>query len=70
MAVQDASTTSANTQGDVRRRNVGTDQANGSYIPQEIDDKLDKKTKQKVGPDEAAQPCHTWADTAELEKLT
>ena len=46
MAAQDAITTGAETQGDARRRNVG--QPNGTYIPKEVGDKMDEKTKQKV----------------------
>lgn len=46
MAAQDAVTSGADTQGELRKRNVGP--ANGSYIPKAIDDKLDEKTKQKV----------------------
>lgn len=41
-----------NTQGDLRRRNVPEQtHANGSYIPPELNGKLDEKTKQKVGED-------------------
>lgn len=47
MATQDASATGADVHGDARRRNVG--QPNGSYIPKQVDDKLNEKTKQKVG---------------------
>ena len=46
MAAQDASATGADTQGDLRKRNVG--QANGSYVPKELADRVDEKTKQKV----------------------
>ena len=46
MAAQDVSATGTDVQGDARRRNVG--QPNGSYIPKEVGDKLDEKTKQKV----------------------
>ena len=47
MAAQDASATGADHQGDARRRNVG--QPNGSYVPKEVGNKMDEKTKQKVG---------------------
>ena len=50
MAVQDddtrATTTGAD-QGDVRRRNV-SGQTNGSYIPKEVGEKMDDKTKKQV----------------------
>ena len=49
MAVQDddrASTTGAQ-QGDVRRRNI-SGQPNGNYVPQQLDEKIDEKTKEKV----------------------
>lgn len=48
MAAQDgfASTTGVDTAGEVRKRNVG--QANGSYVPKEVGEQLDEKTKQKV----------------------
>lgn len=46
MAAQDASATGADIQGDVRKRNVW--QPNGNYIPKEVGDKMDDKTKQKV----------------------
>lgn len=49
MAAHHASTTGANTQGDVKRRNVSAGQPNGSYVPQQVADKMDEKTKQKVG---------------------
>lgn len=48
MAAQDAATTGADTQGDVRKRNVG--QANGNYVPKEVGDKMDEKSKEKVRP--------------------
>lgn len=41
-----ASSTGIDTQAELRKRNVG--QANGSYVPKEVSDQLDKKTKQKV----------------------
>lgn len=47
MAAQDAVTTGADTQGEMRKRNVG--QPNGSYVPKEVGDKMDEKSKQKVG---------------------
>jgi hypothetical protein len=49
MAVQDEgrATATGTDQGDVRRRNV-SGQPNGNYIPKELDDKVDEKTKQKV----------------------
>ena len=46
MAAQDVSTTATDVQGDARRRNVG--QPNGSYIPKEVGEKMEEKTKQKV----------------------
>ena len=46
MAAQDAVSSGADTQGDLRRRNV---QANGSSVPKDVADKMDEKTKQKVG---------------------
>jgi len=51
MAVQDDSTRASATgadQGDVRRRNVPTSQANGNYVPKEVGDKVDVKTKKQV----------------------
>lgn len=48
MAAQDASTTGADTQHGLRQRNVGQNQPNGSYVPKEVADKMDEKTKQKV----------------------
>lgn len=50
MAVaDDATTTGADRQGDLKRRNVsGQGHVNGSYLPKEVDGKLDQKTKQKV----------------------
>ena len=34
--------------GEAKRRNV-SGQTNGSYIPKEVEQKLDEKTKKKVG---------------------
>lgn len=49
MAVRDEATaTGAERQGDLKQRNVGQTQANGNYIPKELEPKLDEKTKQKV----------------------
>lgn len=51
MAVNERSqsaTTGADTNGDLRKRNVPQGQQNGSYIPQAVDEKLDEKSKQKV----------------------
>ncbi|KJX96974.1 dolichyl-phosphate-mannose-protein mannosyltransferase [Zymoseptoria brevis] len=47
MAADGAITTGANTQGDLRKRNVAAGQ-NGNYIPQELGNKLDEKSKQKA----------------------
>ena len=46
MAAQGATTSGADT-GEARRRNVGG-QPNGSYVPKEMAEKMDEKTKQKV----------------------
>lgn len=48
MAAQNASTTGADTQNGLRQRTVAGGQANGSYIPKELGDKMDEKTKRKV----------------------
>jgi dolichyl-phosphate-mannose-protein mannosyltransferase len=55
MAADRAIATGADTQGDLRKRNVAAGQ-NGNYLRQEIDEKLDEKTKQKV--------CEWDVDTA------
>ena len=34
--------------GDLRRRNVGNGQPNGSFVPAKVGEQLDEKTKQKV----------------------
>lgn len=47
MAADGAITTGANTQGDLRKRNVAAGQ-NGNYVPQEPGNKLDEKSKEKV----------------------
>lgn len=44
-------TTGADTQGDLRKRHVANGHANGGYVPQDLDDKLKKKTVQKVSGD-------------------
>lgn len=58
MAVRDEATaTGAERQGDLKQRNVGQTQANGNYIPKEVEPKLDEKTKQKVcQPDRRGTP--------------
>lgn len=50
MAVQDESrgTASGVDQGELKRRNV-SGQPNGSYIPQEVEEKMDDKSKKQVG---------------------
>ncbi|KAK6412662.1 Dolichyl-phosphate-mannose--protein mannosyltransferase 2, partial [Oleoguttula sp. CCFEE 5521] len=51
MAIRDeATTTGMDAQGDLKRRTAGQAQVqpNGNYIPQELDGKLDEKTKQKT----------------------
>lgn len=51
MAAQDFQTkaTGADTQGGLRQRYAPPQQQqNGNYVPKELDDKLDKKTKQQV----------------------
>lgn len=49
MAVQDSTKGAATgvDQGDVKRRNV-SGQQNGSYIPKEVEQKMDQKTKEQV----------------------
>jgi len=49
MAVQDDTSGVATgvEQADLKRRNV-SGQANGSYIPKEVEQKLDEKTKKQV----------------------
>ena len=48
-AANGATTTGADNQGDLKRRNVsGQNQANGSYVPAEGDEELEKKAKQQV----------------------
>jgi hypothetical protein len=46
MAAQNASATGADTQGDVRKRQTG--QPNGNYVPNQLQGKMDEKTKEKV----------------------
>lgn len=49
MAIRDEATaTGADRTGDLKQRNAGQGQANGNYIPKEVEPKLDEKTKQKV----------------------
>lgn len=42
-----ASSTGVDTQAELRKRNVAAP-SNGGYLPKELEDKLDKKTKQQV----------------------
>ena len=60
MAAQDASATGADYQAEVRKRNTG--QPNGSYIPKEVGDKLDEKTKQKVSGSSGIHEIQSMAD--------
>lgn len=46
-AQQDASSTGYDAQGELRKRNV-QQQANGNYVPKEMEGKLDEKSKEKV----------------------
>ena len=48
MAVDKSSTTGADVQSDVRRRNVGNGQANGAQSAQELASKAEEKTKKQV----------------------
>lgn len=56
MAAQDAVTTGADGQHDLRKRHVSGQQPNGNYVPKEVADKMDEKTKQKV--DSCTQHAH------------
>lgn len=47
MAASNATTTGIDA-GDLRRRNVGNGQPNGSFVPAKVGEQLDEKTKQKV----------------------
>ncbi len=47
MAASTAAASGVDVQGDARKRPTG--QANGSLIPNGVADKMDEKTKQKVG---------------------
>lgn len=49
MAAQDAFTTGADARDGLRQRNPGQSQPNGSYVPKDVADKMDEKTKEKVG---------------------
>jgi hypothetical protein len=48
MAADKSSTTGADVQGDVRRRNVGNNQLNGNGSAQELAEKVQEKTKKQV----------------------
>jgi hypothetical protein len=47
MAAESVHATGADVQGELRKRNVAAGQ-NGSYIPQDLRENFDEKTKEKV----------------------